>query len=245
MNCNLLDIVFVVDSTGSMGSFISDAKNKLLTLISSLIKDQDKNMHIGLVAYRDHPPQDTSFVTKAFPLSDNIMTITKNIKSLEPSGGGDAPEAVFDGLHEACNMRWRKYAKRIIILVGDENGHDKCACGYTKERIAAELENNNIILYAIPLAHMPVQQFDFICRMTGGMGIEHSYTNSIEQITKIINSEFANSAFDQQVLDLYILGKTENEIAQQLKTNLNDIMISVGRLRSRELINETETVEAA
>jgi len=57
----------------------------------------------GVIAYRDHPPQDTTYITKVFDLSDDISRIQKNIDSIVAAGGGDEPEAVLDGIYDAID----------------------------------------------------------------------------------------------------------------------------------------------
>lgn len=65
---NYVDLCFVIDTTGSMGSFIQAAKQQLLDTIQLLSADSDIDLQVGLVEYRDHPPQDSSFVTRVYPL---------------------------------------------------------------------------------------------------------------------------------------------------------------------------------
>jgi hypothetical protein len=54
-------------------------------------------LRFGIVAYRDHPPQDLSFVTMVNDL-DNKEAAIEFLNDLVAEGGGDYPEAVLDGL---------------------------------------------------------------------------------------------------------------------------------------------------
>ncbi len=86
-----LDIVFCCDATGSMSSYITESKKTVRRIIeaSKVIKD----VKFRFVAYRDHPPQDNSFVTQSNPenFSDSTAVITF-IDRLTADGGGDGPE---------------------------------------------------------------------------------------------------------------------------------------------------------
>ncbi len=53
-----VDLVFVVDETGSMGSWISTVQKEILAIIKKVTSHPlCKNVQIGVVGYRDHPPQ--------------------------------------------------------------------------------------------------------------------------------------------------------------------------------------------
>src|SRR5947199_9913172 len=93
---NRVDLCFAIDTTGSMGTFIASAQQHLLAAINVLATNHEIDLQIGLVEYRDHPPQDTTFVTRAYPLTNNFKSMQNVINGLFACGGGDAPEAVYD-----------------------------------------------------------------------------------------------------------------------------------------------------
>ena len=63
-----LDLVFTLDVTGSMGAYIDGAKENIEAITERLVSrdGQRFDLRFGLVAYRDHPPEDTTFVTRSF-----------------------------------------------------------------------------------------------------------------------------------------------------------------------------------
>jgi len=106
----------VIDATGSMGSYIADAKKTVEEIINSteksLMTDYPETyktlLSFGIVAYRDHPPQDNSFVTKKQDFS-NSETAKAFLSVLSAEGGGDFPEAAMDGMYVAANeLKWRE-----------------------------------------------------------------------------------------------------------------------------------------
>jgi len=54
----------------------------------------------GFVCYRDHPPEENSYVVKVSDLSSPLKTV-QFIQKQTAEGGGDTPEAVMDGLFAA------------------------------------------------------------------------------------------------------------------------------------------------
>jgi Mg-chelatase subunit ChlD len=119
-----LDLVFVVDNTGSMGPYINVAKSKILEIIRTIKKEElCHSLRVGLVPYRDHPPEERTFVTKKFHLTDDTAVIERNVRSMSAYGGGDGPEAVDDGLRDAINLEWNGEAAKVIVLVGDAPPH--------------------------------------------------------------------------------------------------------------------------
>lgn len=75
------------------------------------------------MAFRDHPPQDHTYVTKTTPFTSDIKHIERVLESLYASGGGDGPEAVTAALGEALNMDWREHASKMVVLIADAPPH--------------------------------------------------------------------------------------------------------------------------
>lgn len=119
-----VDICFVVDTTGSMSPFINEAKHRLVETVSRLSSDSSIQLQVALVEYRDHPPQEKSFVTRTYALTSNMSKVQSYIAKLTASGGGDEPEAVYDGVAVACReLDWREHSLRFALLVGDAPPH--------------------------------------------------------------------------------------------------------------------------
>ena len=122
-----MDVAFVVDTTGSMKDDISAVRDSLDEIVNH-ITSRTKGLEIrfGIVSYRDHPPQDRTYVTKLFDFSDNIKRVKKLIAELRPSEGGDTPEAVADGIADArTKLSWERNAYKVVLLVGDAPPHGK------------------------------------------------------------------------------------------------------------------------
>ncbi|KAH8825191.1 hypothetical protein DL96DRAFT_1697578 [Flagelloscypha sp. PMI_526] len=127
-NRKMLDLVFIQDCTGSQGSYISSATKNIETISSNIYQSgklqHQEDLRIGLIGFRDHPPQDHTYITKNFGFTSDIAQVKKDLSGLYASGGGDGPEAITAALAEAVyNMEWRELASKMVVLIADAPPH--------------------------------------------------------------------------------------------------------------------------
>lgn len=119
-----VDVVFVLDTTGSMGGLIQTAKEKIWSIATTMASAQPTpEIRIGLVAYRDRGDQ---YVTKIVDLSSDLDSVYANLMDFAAAGGGDTPESVNQALYDAVhNMSWSEgeQAYRVVFLIGDAPPH--------------------------------------------------------------------------------------------------------------------------
>lgn len=119
-----IDVVFVLDTTGSMGGLIQTAKEKIWSIATTMASaQQTPDIRIGLVGYRD---RDDAYVTKTIDLSDDLDSVYANLMDFQADGGGDSPESVNEALFKAVHdMSWSQQddAYQVIFLVGDAPPH--------------------------------------------------------------------------------------------------------------------------
>jgi len=88
----MLDLVFCMDCTGSMGPYINKAKESIKSIVNKITdKSGCDDLLFGLVAYRDHPPQENTYITKKFNFTNNLETMQNYLIDLKANGGGDGP----------------------------------------------------------------------------------------------------------------------------------------------------------
>jgi hypothetical protein len=115
-----IEVVFVVDTTGSMSGLIEGAKQKIFSIASRIATGKPSpKLKVGLVAYRDVGDE---YVTKRYDLSEDLDTVFTHLRQFRADGGGDTPEHVGRGLGEAVSkISWsdNRETMKVIFLVGD------------------------------------------------------------------------------------------------------------------------------
>jgi Mg-chelatase subunit ChlD len=119
-----VEVVFVLDTTGSMTGLIEGAKQKIWAISNQIASGKPTpRLRIGLVAFRD---RGDAYITKVFDLTDDLDAVYGHLKEFQAAGGGDEPESVNQALHDAVTkVGWSKDPKtlKIIFLVGDAPPH--------------------------------------------------------------------------------------------------------------------------
>lgn len=120
-NGETLEMVFVLDTTGSMGGLIEGAKQKIWSIVNEVMQKQSRPaVRVGLVAYRD---KSDAYVTQILPLTEDLDKVYSTLMQYQAGGGGDTPENVRRALAEGVkNAGWSKSKNgvaQIIFLVGD------------------------------------------------------------------------------------------------------------------------------
>lgn len=217
-----VDLCFVIDTTGSMGAFLSAAQRHLIDAMEALRAeasasgDGGLDLRVALVEYRDHPPQERSFVTRAHPLTADLGVMRRVIDRLRAEGGGDAPEVVFDGLIAAVNdTAWRPHSLRFALLVGDappqgaqaheKDGAKPCACGATLHTVTAAAEAAGVTVHALNLTRSADTERAFTALAQGTGGVYAHATpqgrgNVVEAMQEVLRREFGRLPLDRAVL---------------------------------------------
>ncbi len=117
-----LDVLFLLDSTGSMDDEIQQIKTTLQSIakrVSNLPANPD--LRFGMVSYRD---RDDTYITRLHDFDGNVERFQQTIRGVRANGGNDYPESLNQALHEAVNdASWRENAIRLIFLIADAPPH--------------------------------------------------------------------------------------------------------------------------
>ena len=159
---NTLDIVFAVDTTGSMSTYISKLAMNISDFADRLY-DKGMDFRFGLVRYDD--VTDTSGTRYGVSrVRFNTGTFTKDadefeekLRSLTVSGGGDEPdsgyEAILNEESGVISYNFRSSAEKRVILLTDSSAHDSADTSnpgeYTADDVISSLAENEISAYTI------------------------------------------------------------------------------------------------
>ncbi|MEE1504352.1 MAG: S-layer homology domain-containing protein [Acutalibacteraceae bacterium] len=135
------DIVFIIDTTGSMSGAINNVKNNVKLFVDEL-KSRGVSAGLALVEYRDIyvDGYDTTKVHKNGSSNwfYDMDVYKEKVSNLRASGGGDGPESAVDALETARLLDMRASAGKIFILVTDADY--KAGNRYDIPSMAAEIE---------------------------------------------------------------------------------------------------------
>ncbi|MEC4746981.1 vWA domain-containing protein [Methylomicrobium sp. Wu6] len=119
-----IEVVFVLDTTGSMSGLIAAAKEKIWSIAGTMASAQSApDIKMGLVAYRD---RGDAYIAQTIPLSSDLDSMYAKLMDFQADGGGDGPESVNQALYDAVNkITWspNPTTYKVIFLVGDAPPH--------------------------------------------------------------------------------------------------------------------------
>jgi Mg-chelatase subunit ChlD len=121
-----LEMVFVLDTTGSMSGLLEGAKQRIWGIVNDVMRqDSHPAVRVGLVAYRDHGD---TYVTQVLPLTEDLDKVYSTLMDYRADGGGDTPEDVRAAMSDALSKTgWRQdnsQTAQVMFLVGDAPPHD-------------------------------------------------------------------------------------------------------------------------
>jgi len=119
-----VDIMLVVDTTGSMEDELEYIKTELSDVVNRVNKENANNLDIRVSAnyYRDHGDE---YLVRSFPFTNNLKQVTNEMSEQFANGGGDYEEAVVEALNDAIyNHNWNENAEaKLLFLVLDAPPH--------------------------------------------------------------------------------------------------------------------------
>jgi hypothetical protein len=172
-----LDLMFIVDCTGSMSSWISAVKNELNNIIDYI---RDSNPHaqirVSFVGYRDYDctTEDSRYSIQDF--SDNFDDVKKFISGVNASGGGDGPEDVAGGLYRGLQQNWSENSAKYAVVIMDYPCHGKkyhsChddypdgdPAGHIPEDLIHEYGLKNITLYGVKITNQTDTMYEIFSK---------------------------------------------------------------------------------
>ncbi|MEW6276999.1 MAG: vWA domain-containing protein [Candidatus Eremiobacterota bacterium] len=179
-----LDVVFVIDTTGSMVDEIDVVKSQVSSMIGKIQSGQPAPyVRVGLVAFRDRGDE---YVTRTCALTDDIRSIQTAVDRLVADGGGDTPESVNEALHVALNeMDWNydQKTRRLMFLIGDAAPHTDYANDYDYAQELNSARQRGIKVHA-----------------WGCSGIEDSGDREFREIASLGGGDFQYLTYRQEVV---------------------------------------------
>ena len=204
-----IDVVFLIDSTGSMYNDIDSVKTTASGLISNLT-NKFKDYRIAVVDYRDNPDGTHGEVGLDYisnvqtPFTTNTNTAQAAIQAISIGNGLDWNEAVYSALYNTITGTdpgaWRASpVKRIVIMMGDAGGHypaEPWAGGHSQAEVMALAQADKVVIQALLISGgSGSDQTDFttIATSSGGSLYNSAGGSDVTNvITQIVDNVAAN-----------------------------------------------------
>ena len=120
-----LDVIVAFDTTGSMSSCLRLVRNNVKQLATNLF-EKIADLRFGVLCFGEY---NDVYTTRAFELTDDILSIINFIETVPGTGGyspGETDEEAYEAAFcEAQKFNYREGSKRVLILIGDSTPHTK------------------------------------------------------------------------------------------------------------------------
>jgi Mg-chelatase subunit ChlD len=219
-----VEVVFVLDTTGSMGGLIHAAKEKIWSIASTLAQAQQApEISMGLVAYRD---RGDAYVTQVVDLNRDLDSMYAKLMDFSADGGGDGPEAVNEALEAAIHrLSWSQDPNtyKVVFLVGDAPPHMDYQDDVKYPQIVAAAAAKGIVVNAIQCGTMSdtVAPWRHIASLGRGRYFTVEQAGSAVAIETPFDAQIATLAAQLDATRLYY-GSTEQRAAMKAKVDATE-----------------------
>ena len=257
-----IDIMFIMDLTGSMGCYLSETKRNIKKIVEEINEhNPGSKIRLGFVGYRDFDTIEEKRNYEIIDFTENIDNFIVSLKNFNCYGGGDQPEDVAGGLNEALKMDWKSTA-RYVVLVCDAPCHgskyhdiyidtfkEGDPSGLEIEDLMQKFKNMNTTFYCLEINSSTKKMFDIMKKVYNDDNkfcVETIY-DSCENLSFIVAfsaSELLGNTKYNQCDFIKVLEKCRKESIDKImkKYNQNNIINDNNENLAQALINEIENM---
>jgi len=150
-----LDVLFILDTTGSMGEEIRRLRNSIEIINLNISEISPKpEIRYGMVLYRD---VNDVYNTKVIPLNESLPDFQAELFEIISGGGGDSPENLQAALDDAMNkIEWSENGVRLAFIITDAPPHLDYKQDYTYVSAVHDAKRKGIKLFTIGTGGLPI-----------------------------------------------------------------------------------------
>lgn len=163
---SLHDTVFLIDSTGSMGSLINRYKTEAINLAKQTLANGGR---VALYDYRDlvngyEPVERCNFETCT------LQTFQAGLDEIVALGGGDAPESLLSaGFNIMKKLNWNYGSTKSVIVLTDAPYHEPDLDGVTFTDVVNLSKKIDPVNFYFVVPRKMMESYDSLAEATGGM----------------------------------------------------------------------------
>ncbi len=230
-----LDVLFVLDTTGSMGKEIERLKKIIEIINLNLASLSSKpQVRFGMVLYRDRGDE---YVTRLIPLTSDLDAFQTELNKIQAAGGGDIPEDLQSALADAVQkVGWNRDGIRLAFVITDAPPHLDYGQKYTYAGAAADAKKQGIKIFSVG---------------TGGLNLAGEYV--LRQIAQYTSGRYIFLTYGEQgeseggapgsvshhTGDKFQTDKLETIIIQFAKEEINNVL-GAGRESDGDYFSATQ-----
>jgi hypothetical protein len=191
-----IDVVFAIDTTGSMGGSINSVKATANELIRD-ISAQTTSARFALIDYRDFPERTGDSRDYPAKLDADFTAdrdaMTSAIDGLSLGNGGDRPETMFSELHKAYGLTWRPGVKKLVVVLADAPPlSPEPTSGLTADEITREsLAIDPVEVHLVNVGSAASADVTAITQQTNGGVYDSSASGAAAKIAHAVNQSIA------------------------------------------------------
>ena len=195
------DIVFMVDTTGSMSSYIRDIAGQIRSFAENL-KAKDVDYRFAIVSFNDVDDEavriEAAFTNDDTDIENILNQISSEVQSGSRGGGGDWPESALEGIMDSnqgvLTLPFRDNAKKQIIAISDADFHERGESGdgnpadyLDADDVIAALQANKVVVSAVTqTSGNELADWSKLINATGGTSydINGDYGKSLDTVAE-------------------------------------------------------------
>lgn len=144
-----VNVVFLIDTTGSMDTYINGVKDRAIEF-SNILSSKGANFKLGLIGFGDLYEKEKPSV---YNFTNDVPKFQKQVKNIPRTYGGDIPESSLDALETGVELlkssKLEKDSKNIFILITDAPPHIPTKSGKSVGNICEMLNSMDVITYVV------------------------------------------------------------------------------------------------
>lgn len=139
-NGNPVDLIMVIDTTGSMKPYLRAIKSEIKTISKNVIS-KNENSRIGFMLYRDTKDK---YLTKKIEFNNNIEEVERESKYFYADGGGDKAEPMYEAIQQALEKFEFQNKNRVVVVITDAKPKVIGRANLELNTITAKRKNVNV-----------------------------------------------------------------------------------------------------
>ena len=144
-----MNIVFLIDTTGSMDAYIHGVKDRAIEF-SNILRSKGVEFQVGLIGFGDLGEGEKPSV---YNFTNDAEKFQRQVKNIPRTYGGDIPESSLDALETGIQLLQTSYVEKngnnIFILITDAPPHIPTHSGKYVSELCQMLEDNHITTYVV------------------------------------------------------------------------------------------------